>query len=85
MTLPRDPGAPPATPLRVSTRWTILKFDGHAVELTRKAWLLPWGRTTRFALDSLLVLDIPRGRSRDNAPRERNFLVLHRELLTLLA
>ncbi|NEC92603.1 hypothetical protein [Streptomyces sp. SID12501] len=63
----------------MSTCWTIFEFDGYAVELTRRAWLLPWGRTTRFALDSLLVLDIPRRRSRDNAPRDNNVLVLHGE------
>lgn len=63
----------------MSTCWTVVEFDGHAVELTRRAWLLPWGRTTRFALDSLLVLDIPRRRSRDNAPRDNNVLVLHGE------
>ncbi|WP_330347250.1 hypothetical protein [Streptomyces sp. NBC_00582] len=78
MTTPRHPGAPPARPLRVRTRWSRLEFDGHTVSLTRRTWPLPWGRTSRIPLEQVLVLDIPRRRkNRDNMPRELYTLVVH--------
>ncbi|WP_460072145.1 hypothetical protein [Streptomyces sp. YKOK-I1] len=80
MTTPRDPGTPEARPLRASTRWSRLEFDGHAITHTLRVWPLPWGRTTRMPLEELLILDIPRRhRNRDNAPPEVFTLVLHRD------